>query len=67
MDGLEERPDRLEQGVPAAAKKGRKEAKETKDFDQRGNKNIDERVSSRRPQPDLIAHDVVVGNSLNIG
>jgi hypothetical protein len=59
--------DRQGQRFPAAAQKRRKETIETEDFNQRRDKNIEECVSSRRPQSDFVAHHMVVGNSLNIG
>jgi hypothetical protein len=66
MGETEEGADRFEQGVPAAAEKRRKEAKQTKKLEQRRKKNVKECISSGGPQSDLVAHNVVVGYFLNI-
>ncbi len=67
MGETEERADRFGQGVPAAAEKRGKEAKQTEKLEQRRKKNVKECISSGRLQTDFIAHDVFVGYFLNIG
>ena len=67
IGGMEERADRLGQGVPAAAQREEKKLNETKNFDQCRKKNIKDCISFPGPQSDLVTQHLVVGDFLNVG
>jgi hypothetical protein len=55
IGGMQERPNRLGQGVPPAAQKRSEETNQAEYFDQRRENYVKECISSARAQSDLVA------------